>query len=130
MGDGDRTRDIRCHRPTLYQLSYSHHRATTLVYANFLASKSGLRRSIQGTITLILAKMRQRGSGILIFGASGFAEHGTHHAEPGLPYYHLPAATNELAKDDPELVANHQYLGEFSVLTGAHPLQPPAGESK
>ena len=26
MGDGDRTRDIRCHRPTLYQLSYAHHR--------------------------------------------------------------------------------------------------------
>ena len=26
VGDGDRTRDIRCHRPTLYQLSYSHHR--------------------------------------------------------------------------------------------------------
>ena len=25
VGDGDRTRDIRCHRPTLYQLSYSHH---------------------------------------------------------------------------------------------------------
>ena len=26
MGDGDRTRDIRCHRPTLYQLSYAHQR--------------------------------------------------------------------------------------------------------
>jgi hypothetical protein len=24
VGDGDRTRDIRCHRPTLYQLSYAH----------------------------------------------------------------------------------------------------------
>ena len=43
MGDGDRTRDIRCHRPTLYQLSYSHHRATTLVYANSHAWKSGRR---------------------------------------------------------------------------------------
>jgi hypothetical protein len=28
VGDGDRTRDIRCHRPTLYQLSYSHHPPT------------------------------------------------------------------------------------------------------
>ena len=26
VGDGVRTRDIRCHRPTLYQLSYAHHR--------------------------------------------------------------------------------------------------------
>jgi hypothetical protein len=26
VGDGDRTRDIRCHRPTLYQLSYAHQR--------------------------------------------------------------------------------------------------------
>ena len=26
MGDGDRTHDIRCHRPTLYQLSYAHQR--------------------------------------------------------------------------------------------------------
>jgi len=64
------------------------------------------------------------------FRASGFAEHGTHHAEPGLPYYHLPAATNELAKGDPERVANHQYLVELAVMTGIHPLHPPAGESK
>ncbi len=27
MGDGVRTRDIRCHRPTLYQLSYAHQRS-------------------------------------------------------------------------------------------------------
>ena len=26
VGDGVRTRDIRCHRPTLYQLSYAHHK--------------------------------------------------------------------------------------------------------
>jgi len=66
----------------------------------------------------------------LIFGAYGFAEHGTHHAEPALPYYHLPAATIELAQDDPELVPNHQYLGELAVLARTYPLQPSAGESK
>src|SRR5882757_4331391 len=27
VGDGVRTRDIRCHRPTLYQLSYAHQRS-------------------------------------------------------------------------------------------------------
>jgi hypothetical protein len=29
VGDGVRTRDIRCHRPTLYQLSYAHQWLTT-----------------------------------------------------------------------------------------------------
>ena len=66
----------------------------------------------------------------LIFGAYGFAEHGTHHAEPSLPYYHLPAATNELAKDDPELVPDHQYLKELAELARTCPLPPFAGESR
>jgi fatty acid desaturase len=66
----------------------------------------------------------------LIFGAYGFAEHGTHHVEPSLPYYHLPAATNELAKDDPALVPNHQYLKELAALARTYPLQPSTGESR
>jgi len=66
----------------------------------------------------------------LIFGAYGFAEHGTHHVEPSLPYYHLPAATEELAKDDPEFLPNHQYLKELVELTKTYPLQPSASESR
>ena len=41
----------------------------------------------------------------LIFGAYGFAEHATHHREPGLPYYHLPMATAQLAAENVELPA-------------------------
>ncbi len=52
----------------------------------------------------------------LIFGAYGFAEHGTHHCEPSLPYYHLPRATAELAADDPELTPTHGYLAELATL--------------
>ena len=66
----------------------------------------------------------------LIFGAYGFAEHGTHHVEPSLPYYHLPAATDELAEDDPEFVPNHRYLDELAVLAKIYPLQPSAEESR
>ncbi len=66
----------------------------------------------------------------LILGAYGFAEHGTHDVKPRLPYYHLSAATNELAKDDPERVPNHQYLKELVELAGNYPLKPSAGESR
>jgi fatty acid desaturase len=52
----------------------------------------------------------------LIFGAYGFAEHATHHSEPGLPYYHLVDATRDLAVDDRELIPNHRYLGELLKL--------------
>lgn len=60
----------------------------------------------------------------LIFGAYGFAEHATHHCEPGLPYYHLVEATKDLAVDDPELNPNHRYLGELLKL--AKPVLEPS----
>jgi fatty acid desaturase len=53
----------------------------------------------------------------LILGAYGFAEHGTHHCEPSLPYYYLPQATVELAADDAELAPVHGYLSELATLT-------------
>jgi fatty acid desaturase len=64
----------------------------------------------------------------LVFGAYGFAEHGTHHCEPGLPYYHLSEATVELAAEDPELVPSHQYLEEIALLASP-PLQPFPGKT-
>ena len=39
VGDGVRTRDIRCHRPTLYQLSYAHHRSD---YRQFTLNLGGI----------------------------------------------------------------------------------------
>lgn len=52
----------------------------------------------------------------LIFGAYGFAEHATHHCQPGLPYYHLGKVTEELASDDPIFIPSHRYLGELTKL--------------
>ena len=59
---------------------------------------------------------------LLILGAYGFAEHGTHHCEPSLPYYHLPQATAELAADDPELAPVRGYWSELATLATSSPL--------
>ncbi len=64
----------------------------------------------------------------LIFGAYGFGEHGTHHYEPGLPYYHLAEATVELAADDPGLVPSHGYFRELVILAKTFLQQTSAGE--
>jgi fatty acid desaturase len=58
----------------------------------------------------------------LVFGAYGFAEHGSHHREPGLPYYHLPQATIELAAQDPELKPVRGYLRELAALASSRPV--------
>jgi fatty acid desaturase len=47
--------------------------------------------------------------GRLVFGAYGFADHATHHLEPALPYYLLPAATAAIADTRPELAATSGY---------------------
>lgn len=46
----------------------------------------------------------------LMFGAYGFAEHATHHSEPGLPYYSLGERTRELSLHNPALSPTHGYL--------------------
>jgi fatty acid desaturase len=52
----------------------------------------------------------------LIFGAYGFAEHASHHCQPGLPYYHLVKVTEELASYDPIFIPKHRYWGELTKL--------------
>ena len=52
----------------------------------------------------------------LIFGAYGFSEHGTHHCEPGLPYYWLPEATRELALANTELAPMRRYTQELLIM--------------
>jgi fatty acid desaturase len=52
----------------------------------------------------------------LVFGAYGFAEHGTHHLEPGIPYYHLVSSTLQLGRDDASLLPTKGYVGELLVL--------------
>jgi fatty acid desaturase len=55
----------------------------------------------------------------LVLGAYGFAEHGTHHHEPALPYYHLLKATNILAAQDPELAPEHRYWKQLTTLAAS-----------
>jgi fatty acid desaturase len=63
----------------------------------------------------------------LVFGAYGFAEHGTHHFQPALPYYHLGPATEELAIHDPEFIPNHRYVEELVTLS--KPLSSPCPDA-
>jgi len=59
----------------------------------------------------------------LIFGCYGFAEHATHHWQPALPYYHLRAATIDLALNDAHFAPR---LGYVSILMAQVALtQPP-----
>lgn len=51
-----------------------------------------------------------------LIGAYGFAEHATHHAQPAIPYYHLPAATAELAAADAAMAPRRGYLGTLLLL--------------
>lgn len=53
----------------------------------------------------------------LVFGSYGFAEHATHHLEPGIPYYHLPSSTRELALSDASLRPMRGYMGQLFLLT-------------
>ena len=46
----------------------------------------------------------------LLFGAYGFAEHATHHSEPGVPYYLLKERTRELSRQNAALTPTHGYL--------------------
>ena len=71
-----------------------------------------------------LRNFRCGGLARLVFGAYGFAEHATHHLEPGIPYYHLPISTMELAKERGSLLPARGYVGQLLVLakgTGQNP---------
>jgi fatty acid desaturase len=56
----------------------------------------------------------------LIFGAWGFSEHAAHHAEPGIPSYHLPAVTAVLAGQSAAFAYGPGYLTILARLV----LQP------
>jgi fatty acid desaturase len=52
----------------------------------------------------------------LVLGAYGFGEHGTHHFEPAIPYYHLQGATDELAAADMALRPSRGYIMTLVTL--------------
>ncbi len=52
----------------------------------------------------------------LVFGAYGFADHATHHADPGIPAYQLPNATREKSRIDPTLIPSRGYVSMLRTL--------------
>lgn len=44
-----------------------------------------------------------------LLGGYGFVQHATHHYEPAIPYYRLPAATTALARTNPSFSPVHTY---------------------
>lgn len=44
-----------------------------------------------------------------LLGCYGFVQHATHHYEPAIPYYRLPAATTALARTNPSFSPVHTY---------------------
>lgn len=53
-----------------------------------------------------------------LMGAYGFGEHYTHHRAPAIPYYRLPAATADMAQQDPSLRPEKDYFQVLFEITG------------
>lgn len=52
----------------------------------------------------------------LVLGAYGFANHATHHREPGIPHYRLPTLTATLVTAEPALSPSQGYVGTLWQL--------------
>jgi fatty acid desaturase len=61
-------------------------------------------------------------------GAYGFGEHYTHHRVPGIPYYHLPAATREMAGEDPTMRPGKDYFAVLAEIILGRPEAAPSRE--
>ena len=76
---------------------------------------------VGGTVTgrAALRNLRSAPLTRLVFGCYGFAEHASHHEEPSIPYYRLPAFTEILAERDDALRPVHGYMATLMGLTGS-----------
>ena len=52
----------------------------------------------------------------LFLSGYGFAEHATHHREPGVPAYRLQAYTRELSREEPRLKPCSGYVATWRML--------------
>lgn len=96
-----------------YGLVYGHGLGSLTVFAAALRAiaehqKTGNDSCSQGDAAL--RNLRCNPVTRLLFGAYGFGEHATHHLEPGVPYYRLPAATEVMARSNPGLVPGAGYI--------------------
>jgi fatty acid desaturase len=64
-----------------------------------------------------------------LMGAYGFGEHYTHHQHPGIPYYHLPAATMAMARDNPLLRPEKSYFAVLEEIIKGQPARRIADRS-
>ncbi len=62
----------------------------------------------------------------LVFGSYGFANHATHHREPGVAHYRLPDLTATLCASEPRLTPTLGYAS--TLLRLARPTGPASGE--
>ncbi len=53
-----------------------------------------------------------------LLGSYGFVQHATHHFEPAIPYYNLPAATTALAAANPAFAPRHTYGRVLGTVIG------------
>lgn len=66
----------------------------------------------------------------LLFGAYGFAEHATHHLQPGIPHYRLREVTARLAESEPSLLPKRGYLGTLLDLILSRPPTGPDADQQ
>lgn len=115
-----------------YGIVYGYALASITTFAAALRAIAEHQRELEQEPAVGRAALRNFRCGPLmrlVFGSYGFAEHATHHREPGLPYYHLPEATAHLSESDPGFAPRHGYLGTLKTLTHA-PLHPAVWEPR
>jgi fatty acid desaturase len=102
-----------------YSFIYGYGLASITIFAATLRAIAEHQLEIGEVSSTGRAALRNFSCGLvarLIFGAYGFAEHASHHCQPGLPYYHLVKVTEELASYDPIFIPKHRYWGELTKL--------------
>lgn len=102
-----------------YIFVYAYGLSAVTVFAATLRAVAEHQRGDEGGLNQGRAALRNFTRGRpsrLVFGSYGFADHATHHLEPGIPHYRLPAVTAALAGEEPALQPGSGYLGTLWAL--------------
>jgi fatty acid desaturase len=107
-----------------YGLVYLYGLGSLTVFAAIMRAVAEHQIGGDGSMKQGRAALRNFNAGPLsrfFLGAYGFAEHATHHYEPAIPYYRLPAATESLMKSVPGLTPRESYFGTLRQLSRSLP---------
>ena len=124
-----------------YGFVYLYGLAALTVFAATLRAVAEHQVGADGAITEGRAALRNFPAGPLtrlVFGSYGFANHATHHREPGVAHYRLPTVTASLAVAEPGLIPTRTYLATLWRLgrpsrprpLPASPLSEPLGRGR